>query len=233
MKERITILQEKIEARYKVNILHVLNGLHMLKRFESKHLVRENQTYVPFNEAMCWGEADTRIFSDFFIGKRVKSLKTTEADYRRIVLEALEPLFKGKFDIIVLWFGDDMFCQMNLITVLAYLEQGGYQGDVLFCMALERIDDILPDALEIDIEGYSDIYKAVICNHEVPELKMIPVMYQAIKMYLNYQTDESPIIKYIRNNIGKEHLVNDLLCRFPEYGLGDMQYQAMIEERRC
>ncbi len=232
MEEAIKNLQKKIEARYETNILQVLNGFHMFKRFKNNNLIKENQTYVPFNEAMCWGEADTKIFSDSFIEKRVKSLKTTEAEYRKIVLGSLKPLFKEKFDSIVLWFGDDMFCQMNLITILAYLEQSGYKGDVLFCMMLERTDDILPDAIKIDVEGYSDIYKAVIYNHEMPDRKMIPVTYQAIKMYLNYQTEESPIIKYIRNNLGKEHLVNDLLCRFPEYGLGDLQYQTMIENNR-
>lgn len=232
MEEAIKTLQKKIEARHEANILHVLNGFHMLERFKDKNLIKENQTYVPFNEAMCWGEADTKIFSDSFIKKRAKSLKTTEAEYRRIVLGSLKPLFKGKFDSIVLWFGGDMFCQMNLITILAYLEQSGYKGDVLFCMVLERIDDILPDAFKIDVDGYSDIYKAVIYNHEMPDLKMIPVTYQAIKMYLNYRTEESPIIKYIRNNLDKEHLANDLLCRFPEYGLGDLQYQTMIEDTR-
>lgn len=180
MEEAIKTLQKKIEARHQANILHVLNGFHMLKRFKDNNLIKENQTYVPFNEAMCWGEADTKIFSDSFIEKRVKSLKTTEVEYRRIVLESLKPLFKEKFDSIVLWFGDDMFCQINLITILAYLEQSGYKGDVLFCMVLERIDDILPDAFKIDVEGYSD----------------------------------------------------DLLCRFPEYGLGDLQYQTMIEDNR-
>lgn len=232
MKEAIKSLQERIEARYEVNILHVLNGFHMLKRFKNNNFIKENQTYVPFNEAMCWGEADTKIFSDSFIKKRVKALKTTEPEYRKIVLRSLEPLFKEKFDIIVLWFGDDMFCQMNLITVLAYLEQSGYTGDVLFCMTLERIDDILPDAFEINVEGYSDIYQAVIYNHKTPDRKLLPVTYQAIKMYLNYRTEESLIIKYIRNNLDKEHLINDLLDRFPEYGLGDLQYQTMIEDTR-
>lgn len=232
MEESIKNLQEKMETRYKDHILHVLNGFHMLQRFKTNNLMKENQTYVPFNEAMCWGEADTKIFSDCFIEKRVKSLKTTEAEYRRIVIESLKPLLKEKFDSIVLWFGDDMFCQMNLITILAYLEQSGYKGDVHFCMVLERSDEIVSDAFKIEVEGYSDMYKAVIYNHEMPALKMLPVTYQAIKMYLNYRREESPIMKYIRDNFEKEHLVNDLLRRFPEYGLGDLQYQTIIEDIR-
>ncbi|MDU4959443.1 MAG: AraC family transcriptional regulator [Sporomusaceae bacterium] len=230
--EAIKTLQDKIEASYEVAVLHVLNGMQMLSRFERDSLMRDNQTYVAFNEAMCWGEADTAVFSAAFVEKRVESLKTTAVEYRSRVLGSLKPLLEAKFDIIVLWFGDDMFCQMNMITLLAYLEQSGYKGDVLFCMALETIDDFLADAFEIDAVGYSNIYKTVICRHEMPGQKVMPVTYQAIRMYLNYQTEESPIIKYIRGNLTKERLVTDLLARFPAYGLGDLQYQAMIDAAR-
>lgn len=229
MNETIRNLQEKIEAKYPVNILHILNGACMLEKFKNNKLMNRNATYVPFNEAMCWGKTDAEIFSPAFIEKRVNALKTTEEDYRRIVLEALRPLFEEQFDIIVLWFGDDMFCQMNLVTILAYLEQVGYKGDVLFCMALERTDEMLADAFEIDIHGYSDIYKAVLCDHEKPMLETMPVTYQAIKMYLTYQEEESPIVKYIKRNLGKENLVGELLTLFPEYGLGDLQYQMLID----
>lgn len=230
MKDTIKNLQEKIEANYDVNILHILNGSCMLEKFSNEKLMNKNATYVSFNEAMCWGDADEEIFSHSFIEKRVQSLQTTEEEYQRIVLGALEPLFQGEFEIIVLWFGDDMFCQMNLITIVAYLEQTGYNGDVLFCMALESMDEMVEEAFEIDIIGYWDRYKAVLCNREKPALEMMPVTYQAVNLYLTYRTSESPIVKYIKSNVGKEKLIVDLLTLFPEYGLGDLQYQMMIDE---
>lgn len=232
MKDKIRNLQEKIEAKYPNPILHVLNGSSMLRRFEISSLIKDKQTYVPFNEAMCWGETDTIIFSDSFIEKRVESLKTAESEYRGIVFEPLQPLFAGQFEVIVLWFGDDMFCQLNLITILAYLEQIKYKGEVLFCMILERDNDILSDIIEIDIYGYGDIYKAVLYNHKMPDLETMPVTYQAIKMYLSYKEAASPIVKYIRGNLDKENLIEDLLLLFPEYGLGDLQYQMMIDANR-
>jgi len=230
MKDTIKHLQEEIEAKYPVNILHILNGACMLEKFESNKLIKREATYVPFNEAMCWGETDPEIFSQSFIGKRVESLQTTEEEYRRIVLEPLKPLFEKTFEIIVLWFGDDMFCQMNLITILAYLEQIGYEGDVLFCMALERTDEMLDEAFEIDINGYLDIYRTVLCNRQRPISVTMPVTYQAVNMYLTYREGKGPIVKYIKSNLGKENLVADLLARFPEYGLGDLQYQMIIDE---
>ncbi|WP_127583793.1 helix-turn-helix transcriptional regulator [Paenibacillus koleovorans] len=230
MNATIKSLHEKMEAQFHVNILHILNGACMLERFSSEKLMNKNATYVPFNEAMCWGETDVEIFSQAFINNRVQSLQTTEEEYRRIVLEALKPLFEEKFEVIVLWFGDDMFCQMNLITILAYLDQTGYDGDVLFCMALERTDEMLEEAFEMDTTGYSELYKAVLCNRQKPVIETLPVTYQAVKMYLSYRKDESPIVKYIKNRPRKENLIADLLTLFPEYGLGDAQYQRMIEE---
>lgn len=232
MNATIKKLQEKIEAKaeYSVNILHILNGSHMLNKFKTNKLMNSKATYVSFNEAMCWGEADTEIFSQSFIDKRVKSLRTTEEGYRGIVIEALKPLFEEKFDIIVLWFGDDMFCQMNLMTIVAYLEQMGYSGDVLFCMALERTDEMLDEAYELDIKGYLEVYKAAIVNHQKPASQTMPVTYQAINMYLTYREEQGPIVKYIRSHTGDENLINSLLNRFPEYGLGDLQYHWLIEE---
>ncbi len=75
-------------------------------------------------------------------------------------------MFDEQFDIIVLWFGDDMFCQMNFITILAYLEQIYFDGDVLFCMAQEQTDKMLSDAVEIDIDGYNYIYKTILCDRK-------------------------------------------------------------------
>lgn len=234
MNDTIKHLQETIEAKaeHPVNILHILNGSFMLNKFKTHKLMSSKATYVSFNEAMCWGEADPQIFSQSFIQKRATSLRTTEEEYRGNVLEALKPLFEEKFEIIVLWFGDDMFCQMNLITIAAYLEQIGYGGDVLFCMALERRDEMLDEAFELDISGYLEAYKAVIVNHYKPALQTMPVTYQAINMYLNYREEKGPIVKYIKSHAGEENLIVSLMRRFPEYGLGDLQYHWMIEEHQ-
>ncbi|WP_020618952.1 helix-turn-helix transcriptional regulator [Paenibacillus daejeonensis] len=232
IQKKIQHLQEQIGAPAEVNILHVLNGSCMLERFKTSELMQDDATYVSFNEAMCWGETDPQVFSPSFNQRRVHALQTTEAEYRSIVIESLRPLFEERFDIIVLWFGDDMFCQLNLITMLAYLDQIGYEGDVFFCMALERIDDILADAYEIDPRGYAEIYKSVLCEHRKPDSAMMPVTYQAIRMYLSYRGPDSPIIRYIQRHRGKEHLVADLLKQFPDYGLGDRQYEWMINQLR-
>ncbi|ARC83416.1 helix-turn-helix domain protein [Clostridium argentinense CDC 2741] len=228
--ETIKNVQSQIERNYPLKTLHILNGLCMLDSFQRDNLMNEKAVYIPFNEAMCWGETDEKIFSPEFIEKRAHSLNSTIEGYKKIVIEPLKPLFDEQFDIIVLWFGDDMFCQMNFITILSYLEQIHFDGDVLFCMAQEQKDKMLPDAVEIDTEGYNYIYKTILCDRKKCDAKMLPVTYQAMNLYLGYREENSDIIRYIKNNLNKKSLVEELLTLFSQYGLGDLQYQWMIEE---
>lgn len=232
--EVIHNIQEEISEKYQANVLHILNGSCMMEDFKKNKRINEKCTYIPFNEAMCWGEADEEIFSDMFIEKRVQSLNGTIEQYKSIVLNPLEPLLKNKFDTIVLWFGDDMFCQINMLTILAFLEQCNFGGDVLFCMAIENTDEMLPDAYEVDIKGSLQKYKSIVCNKEMTTEKLMPVMYQAVSLYLNYRSKNSEINRYIMQNISKEkdRLIIDLLKTFPQYGLGDLQYEMLIKNLR-
>ena len=230
--EVIDKIQGQVAEKYETKVLHILNGGCMLEDFRKNGRMKENFTYVPFNEAMCWGEADEEVFSGAFIKKRVESLHTTEEDYKKIVLEPLEPLFKDKFDLIVMWFGDDMFCQINMLTVLGFLEQIGYDGDLLFCMAHESTDEMLPDAHEIILEGSLEKYRSIVCNHKMPSHELLPVMYQGASLYLSYRSETSEISRYIIQNLNKElkDLIYELLRTFPQYGLGDLQYEMMIKQ---
>ncbi len=49
--------------------------------------------------------------------------------YTKKVIDPLKKLFTKEYKCIVLWFGEDMFCQMNLLTILSYLEQSRYEGE--------------------------------------------------------------------------------------------------------
>lgn len=233
-------IHEKISEKYKSNVLNILNGSCMMEEFKRNKWCNENFTYIPFNEAMCWGEADEDIFSDEFIEKRAQSLNSTIAQYRNIVLNPLEPLFKKNFDAIVLWFGDDMFCQINMLTLLAYLDQCNFKGHVLFCMVMENTDEVfpdgmMPDAYEIDLKGSLQRYKSIVCNKKIPDEKLMPEMYQGVSLYLSYRSEDSEISKYIiqHKNKPENKLIIDLLKTFPQYGLGDLQYKMLIKNLKA
>ncbi len=229
--EVIKHLHKQISDTDPVDVLHILNGSCMLNEFIENKYMHDNSTYLAFNEAMCWGSVDEIIFSELFIQERIKSLNTSLNDYQNIVIKSLEPLFSIDYNTIVLWFGSDMFCQINMLTILAYLDSNNYTGDVLFCMKNEIKDKMLPDAYEINIDGSYEMYKNILCEGLMPEKDINPLMYKAIYSYLLYRKHDSEINNYINNHKDEERreLTLDLMSKFPQYGLGDLQFEMMID----
>ncbi len=58
--ETIKNVQGEIERNYPLKTLHILNGLCMLDSFQKNDLMSEKAIYIPFNEAMCWGETNEK-----------------------------------------------------------------------------------------------------------------------------------------------------------------------------
>jgi hypothetical protein len=102
------------------NTLHILNGQVMYNHFkETKFL--EQELKIPFNEAMCYGETSDDLFSKEFADIRAKVHHVTPEQYNEITLIPLEPLFNKEFTHLTFWFDADMFCQINILTLLAWL----------------------------------------------------------------------------------------------------------------
>ena len=77
---------------------------------------------MPFNEGMCDGETIEDIFSGEFELERCVAHGVGVEEYEDIVINPLAPLFSFEYDELHLFFDEDMFCQINLITLLAYLD---------------------------------------------------------------------------------------------------------------
>ncbi|MFC4808088.1 helix-turn-helix transcriptional regulator [Paenibacillus sp. GCM10023250] len=227
-KLKIEALQHQIQDAFDQVILNILNGQMMYEQFQ-RHQLMEKSDYVPFNEAMCSHETTAPIFSEEFIRLRASGHQVPLEEYRKITVAPLKPLFENRYKCIVLWFGDDMFCQINLLTVLAYLEQRGYDGKVYFHMVKESTYDV--EETEIRLEGYSDIYRQVLLHHRFPETPLMPVMYQGIRLFLEYVKEDNEITAFIKKHVGKprEELLQRLFHLFPHYGLGDLQYIRLID----
>lgn len=228
---KIAALQEKINAHYDQEILNVLNGQMMYEEFAQQQLMG-NSDYVPFNEAMCTNPTTSPIFSDEFKKIRATGHQVSLQDYEQVTINPLKPLLTNNYQCIVLWFGDDMFCQMNLLTVLAFLEQQGYQGKVYYHMVKEITYDV--EETEIVLGDYLEIYQDVFMHHRLPEATLIPVMYQGIQLYFNYLKEENEMTTYIKKhlNMPQNDLIKQLFYLFPHYGLGDSQYMKLIEKNK-
>lgn len=210
-------------------VINILNGQIMYDYFKINNIVTDGVN-IPFNEAMCIGEVSEDIFLDDFINKRCNIHKVSLDKYREITLNNLKPLITLDFEKIILWFEDDMFCQINLLTLLAYLDYSCFKGEVFFNLVGNEFK--LLYTYNIYVEGYYEIYKRVMIDKkEVIDVK-IDTLKEGIKLYLEFSKSENEIITYIKNhkNDDKDILLNNLFNIFSKYGLGDTQYIDMISK---
>lgn len=208
-------------------VLNILNGQCMYDYFK-KNKIEKN--IIPFNEAMCEGDIfTTDIFSKEFVKERCKVHGTNIDDYKKIVLNPLSLLIKTKFDAIVLWFDEDMFCQINLLTLLGYLDKENFREDIYINLTDDKFR--LKEKVKVNVEGYYNTYKLVRIEKSMVYIEELPFLQRGIELYLELQKDNNEIIKYIKNNKQKpkDKLVIELLNNFYNYGLGDVQYIKMID----
>lgn len=227
----VSHLQSEKSELFDQDVLNILNGQDMYEEFKSKKLMG-NSDYAPFNEAMCVHETTTPIFDSTFIQTRAFGHDVSLESYIGNVIQPLTILNQKNYNYIVLWFGEDMFCQMNLLTVLAYLEQSEYKGTVF--LNSFREDEFKVTQTELVLGSYYSIYENVLVNHRKPNHQMLPVMFQAIGLYLEMQTDNNPVTKYIARNrqLSQSELLKRLFEVFPMIGYGDTQYIELINKVR-
>ncbi|WP_422124643.1 hypothetical protein DHX103_07435 [Planococcus sp. X10-3] len=149
-----------------------------------------------------------------------------------MVVAPLGPLFQNQYKVVVLWFGEDVFCQMNLLTALAFLEQSEYQGRVILNSFRDR--EVKVDQTELNLGSYHKVYEEVLLNHQKPAGELMPVMQQAVELQLNMFAEENSVTQYIENHasLSAAELVKQLMTQFPELGYGDTQYMEIIEQAR-
>ncbi|GAB1793169.1 AraC family transcriptional regulator [Priestia megaterium] len=221
-KLKIKDFHNKMNHQFGFEILNILNGQVMYEVFQT-HQLMEKGDYISFNEAMCSHGTSVAIFSDEFKSLRALGHKVSVQEYENFAMEPLKLLFEREYKCIVLWFGDDMFCQMNMLTLLAYLEQVAYKGKIFFNMVNEITYKI--ETIEIFLSSYKKVY------HQFPKIQVISSMFQGIGLYMEYIKDDNEIVAYIRENEdqSQNELLENLFQSFHQYGLGDVQYLKIIE----
>lgn len=205
--------------------LNITNGEYFNKHFIEKH----GEQAVPFCEAMMDGDVISDICSQEFISLRAKALFVSENEYKS-KMYVYDALKTNEYDSICLWFGKDTFCQVNLLTLLAYLEQIQYNGE----LKLNYIDDETFEILESDINivlgGYRKIYEDVLISKSLPE-NLGVLCARAIDLYFDYHADNGALTGLIKANFNKDR--TDLICLLLEfskdYGLSDLQAGRLID----
>lgn len=186
---------------------------------------------ISFGEAMIDGDVTApEPFGQAFISERAKVHKLHADKYKKRIAS---PLFKIRSsDDVHVYFGEDMFCQLNLITLLCYLEKSGI-SKVTYHVVFE--DEMKETALLENIEtaGFSEIYNSVLIqkkNIATP----IEITNKALLIYFDYLDGNGTLASFIKANPDDTvlQLTVKIIRQFPEYGLGESQCRETVERVR-
>lgn len=231
-KKEVERLQKELNYMTQDGIFHILNGESMYEDFQ-KEAILEEGTFLPFNEAMAVNEATKPLFDDQFKKVRAAGHGVTVQQYTEKVMPVIQFIREKKPKTIILWFGEDLFCQMNVLTILAFLEQEEYAGKVYLHYFDEDNFDV--NTVEIQLGMYADLYESTLVKKKKSNLQCVAVMKEAVDLYFELQSEENPVIQFIKTypHVDKNELTKKLLTNFKEVGYGDTQYLKMIDEVRA
>ena len=186
---------------------------------------------IAFCESMITGNVTDPIpFSQSFIAERSKALGTSIDKYKKKF--AFQLLKMRATDDVHVYFGEDLFCQLNLITLLAYLERLGIK-EVTYHVIFE--DEMKQTALieNLDTTGFTEIYKAVLINRTTVGTPL-EITNKALMLYSDYLDDNGAIATFIKANPEDTvlQLTVKLIIQYAQYGRGDVQSAELIERVR-
>lgn len=185
------------------------------------------QTSISFNEALCDGVVSYPLFDDTFNKLRATTHNVSVKEYHDYTVKPLETI--KEYNELELVFGRDMFCMMNVVGLLTFLEQNNFPGNV----TLRIVDEITLDVIDtypIKLGIYTEMYKTVLINHKRYRGKCIFELECGLETYLQLQSENNEILEYIEEHLEDSDLLEVLLLRYPDYGFGDTQYLRMINK---
>ncbi len=204
-------------------IINILSGDCMVEYSEQLGF---KDKVIAFGESVITGRLTSEIFSPDFITARASSLGIHQDKYKKRFVQPLTKL--RSTDDVHLWFGVDMFCQMNLICVLAILEKAGIEK-ATFHEVFE--DEMIEKSVtQISTQGFSQAYEAVLVNHNA-FVTNIDSVNSAQELYFEFiNAENGPLCSFIRENSEDSVLTLSIkiIRSFAQYGLGDIQCKDLI-----
>ena len=182
---------------------------------------------IPFRENMMDGETTLGIYSDAFIEARSKEHCVSVEEYKsKMLINDIR-----EFSTLNLWFGEDTFCQMNLLALLAYLEQIGYQGEVVLNYIDDETFDVIESNIQVDLGRYLELYESILISKSVPTEVGVLCLH-SVELYFDYHSSDGALAKMVQENSTMQD--GDLICLLlnnsKQYGLSDIQAKKLIEK---
>jgi len=149
-----------------------------------KELLEKNfqQPFIAFREAMNEGPLPVTLFDDHFLSERAKFHKTSKSDYvkhMQAYISAINNLKEN--EEICLWFGEDLFCQINMLVVLAHIEAIKAPKEVIINIVDEASGKVLNKATITPIRFLKTYFGL---SRGVAEKTSLKSVNEAIKTYL-------------------------------------------------
>ena len=213
-------------------MLHITSGDASQAAFLSAH---PDACAIPFREAMMDGDVpDAPPFSEEFICARARHHGVTAEDYRAHMADVLALRdCHTRYDSLSLYFGRDAFCQMNLLTLLAYLEEIGYTGTITFTPIDDETQAAIGAPTTVALGAYRARYREILCLHQAPK-DLGVIGGDAVGLCFDLLSDEGLLARTVRAHPEEEEtaLVIRLLVISADYGLSDGMARALIAKYR-
>lgn len=207
-----------------MSILHIASGQCVADDLIAKGV----KNVYAFNEAMCEGFPKENIFSNEFCEERAVAYNTSLENYHNVS----KKLCLTDVQRVELYFDYDMFCCVNAITLLAYLEQVAFSGEIIFHLVKQDGTANIIKTFPVSCDGYKQIYLNVLVLQKETSTNN-DIFNKGIELYLKYKQPHNEITEFItaRADMQRKELCILLLKTFADYGVGDISFYNLID--RC
>jgi hypothetical protein len=218
-------------------VLNIANGTALKEYLVDRWTTDEKN--ISFNESMITGESSDTIFDNEFFQVRALSLGISYEQYLQTTVAELGELLNKPHSNIVLWFDEDMFCQINVLTLCAYLEYTHFEGEVQLNIIQQNfwqynVRDIVIKSYQLNLTGYYSIYKDVLIQKAFTKFPALEEMKTGICLYKNYIADNSEvraaIKEMVQNKQSKLYIIKKISEKYANYGIGDYNIELLYHK---
>lgn len=136
--------------------INITNGEEFTKYISTQ----KTERFIPYNEAIIAGHPLYPLFADEFIFERCNTHNVSKDMYMSKKVQFLDVISNiTPKDIIILWFEKDTFCQINLLSILTFLEQKKIKNKIYLNIIDESTKKIIERKVEIQLNNFTKSYK--------------------------------------------------------------------------
>ena len=209
---------------------NITNGDYFNTFFEKEYSTQG----IPFNENMMDGNAPRAVFDEEFVEMR-SSFHEVEKEEYLCKMQAFSDFVNNicNYEEVVLWFGDDAFCQINMLCVLAMLEKKEYDGKVYSVLINDTDFSVIKEKSPVEDDSYGKLYDEIVMNKNYAECHD-PIMRRAVRLYFDYLDENGNLATFIKEHseLSEYDLTVGLIAVGEDYGLSDIQAEALIKKHK-